>query len=122
MSSDTHLPTRTLKILDEYTEKHRSASHLEKGCQKFQSTCPYCQIIVEEQTDRTYDTLVAIFSTTVARALLRNPEMADHRPDELIGNLAHVAYQDWVQPRYEDIELTDEELLEHPYVRRKIVE
>lgn len=121
MSSDTHLPTRTLKILDEYTEKHRS-SHLEKGCQKFQTTCPYCQIIVEEQTDKTYDTVAALFSMRVATALLRHPDMADHRPDELIGNLAFVAYQDWVQPRYEDIELSDEELLEHPYVRRKIVE
>jgi len=121
MYSDTHLPTRTLKILDEFTEKHR-ASHLEKGCQKFQKTCPFCQLIVEEQSDRTYDTVHALFSTLVARALIDKPEMADHRPDELIGNLAFVAYQDWVQPRYTDIELTDEELLEHPYVRRKIQE
>lgn len=122
MSSDTHLPTRTLKILDEYTEKHRSALHLEKGCQKFQAMCPYCEIIVREQTDKTYDTIVALFSTRVATALLCNPEMADHRGNELLGDLAFVAYQDWVQPRYEDIELSDEELLEHPYVRRKIQE
>jgi hypothetical protein len=106
--------------LDEFTERH--SAHLEKGCQKFQATCPYCQIIVEEQTDKVYDIVVALFSTRVARALLRNPEMADHRPDELIGNLAFVAYQDWVQPRYSDIQLSDEELLDHPYVRRKIVE
>ena len=122
MSSDTHLPTRTLKILDEFSEKHRAALHLEKGCQKFQATCPYCEIIVREQTDKTYETIVALFSTRVTTALLCNPEMADHRPNELLGNLAFVAYQDWVQPRYEDIELSDEELLEHPYVRRKIVE
>jgi len=120
MSSDTHLPTRTLKLLDEFTEKHRS--HLEKGCQKFQTTCPYCQIIVQEQTDRVYGMLVGLFSVTVSRALLISPELADHRPNELLGNLAFVAYQDWVQPRYEDIELSDEELLDHPYVRRKIVE
>jgi len=84
--------------------------------------CPYCQIIVEEQSDRTYDVIVSLFSRIVARALLDNPEMADHRPTELIGNLAFVAYQDWVQPRYVDIELDDEELMEHPYVRRKIRE
>ena len=121
MSSDTHLPTRTLRILDEYTEKHRS-NHIEKGCQKFQTTCPYCQLIVQEQSDKMYDTIVALFSTRVSAALLCNPEIADHRYSELLGNLAHVAYRDWVQPRYEDIELSDEELLDHPYVRRKIVE
>jgi hypothetical protein len=69
-----------------------------------------------------YDTIVALFSTRVSAALLCNPEIADHRYSELLGNLAHVAYRDWVQPRYEDIELSDEELLDHPYVRRKIVE
>ena len=122
MYSDTHLPTRTLKILDDFTEKHRSGNHLQKGSQKFQTSCPYCQLIVQEQCDSAYDTIVALFSTRVATALLCNPEMADHRYSELLGNLAHVAYQDWVQPRYEDIELSDEELLAHPYVRRKIVE
>jgi hypothetical protein len=66
--------------------------------------------------------LVGLFSLTVSRVLLREPELADHRPNELLGNLAFVAYQDWVQPKYEDIELSDEELLDHPYVRRKIVE
>jgi hypothetical protein len=120
MSSDMHLPARTLKILDDFVERH--STHLDKGCQTFQKTCPFCQLIVEEQTDKTYDIVHALFSTRVARALIDNPEMADHRPDELIGNLAFVAYQDWVQPRYDDIELTDEELLEHPYVRRKIQE
>ena len=119
MSFDTHLPTRTLKILDEYAEKHRS-SHLDKGCQRFQATCPYCHIIVQEQTDTMYDTIVSLFSQKVASALLCYPEMADHRPRELLGDLAFVAYQDWVQPRYVDIELSDEELLDHPYVRRKI--
>ena len=122
MSFDTHLPTRTLKILDEFTEKHRSGNHLDKGCQKFQATCPYCQLIVQEQSDKAYDTIVALFSTRVATALLCNPEIADHRPSELLGDLAFVAYRDWVQPRYEDIELSDEELLGHPYVRRKIQE
>jgi len=122
MYSDTHhLPTRTIKILDDFTEKHR-ASHLEKGCQKFKTTCPFCQIIVEEQTDRVYETIVSIFSTHVVRALANNPELADHRPNELLGNLAFTAYQDWVQPRYEDIDLTDEELIDHPYVRRKLIE
>ena len=110
-----------MRLLDEYTEKHR-ASHLEKGCQKFQTTCPYCQIIVEQQTDKVYDTVSAIFSTHVARALADTPELADHRANELLGNLAFTAYQDWVQPRYEDIDLTDEELLHHPYVRRKLLE
>jgi hypothetical protein len=77
---------------------------------------------VEEQTDTTYDTIVALFSRTLALVLIDNPGMADHRSDELIGNLAFVAYQDWVQPKYTDIEVSDEELLEHPYVRRKIQE
>lgn len=122
MSSDTHLPTHTLKILDDFTEKHRASQHLEKGCRKFHTVCPYCQIIVEQQTDKVYETLVAIFSTHVARVLADTPELADHRPNELLGNLAFTAYQDWVQPRYEDIDLTDDELLAHPYVRRKIVE
>ena len=120
MSFDTHLPTRTLKILDEFVERH--STHLEKGCQKFRGTCPFCQIIVEEQTDKAYDSILALFSTRVATALLCNPEMADHRPNELLGNLAFVAYQDWVQPRYVDIQLSDDELMGHPYVRRKIVE
>jgi hypothetical protein len=79
-------------------------------------------MIVEEQTDKAYDSVLALFSVRVATTLLCNPEMADHRPNELLGNLAFVAYQDWVQPRYVDIQLSDEELLEHPYVRRKIVE
>jgi len=120
MSFDTPPPTRTIRILDDFIRKHET--HLTAGCQTFRYICPYCQIIVEEQTDRTYDTIVALFSRTVARALIENPDMADHRPDELIGNLAFVAYQDWVQPKYTDIELSDEELLEHPYVRRKIQE
>lgn len=121
MSSDTLHSGRAVKLLDDYTEKHR-ASHLEKGCQKFQTTCPFCQIIVERQTDQTYSVIRDLFTIHVARALADNPELADHRTDELLGNLAFTAYQDWVQPRYEDIELTDEELLEHPYVRRKLLE
>ena len=121
MYSDTLHSGRAAKLLDEYTEKHR-ASHMDKGCQKFQTTCPFCQIIVEQQTDRTYDLISAIFSIHVARALADTPELADHRANELLGNLSFTAYQDWVQPRYTDIDLTDEELLEHPYVRRKLLE
>lgn len=120
MSFDTPPPTRTIRILDEFTRKHET--HMTTGSQLFRHVCPYCQIIVEEQSDRTYDIIVSLFSGIVARTLLDNPEMADHRPSELIGNLAFVAYQDWVQPRYVDIELSDEELMDHPFVRKKIHE
>ena len=121
MYSDTLHSGRTAKLLEEYTEKHR-ASHIEKGCRKFQATCPFCQIIVEQQSDKAYEIIHALFSMHVARALADTPELADHRANELLGNLAFTAYQDWVQPRYEDIDLTDEELLNHPYVRRKLLE
>ena len=121
MYSDTLHSGRAAKLLDDYTEKHR-ATHLEKGCQKFKTTCPFCQIIVEDQTDKAYDIAYALFSIHVARALAETPELADHRANELLGNLAFTAYQDWIQPRYEDIDLTDEELMEHPYVRRKLLE
>ena len=126
MSSDTQLSARTERILTTFREAHDGHSGREE---LFRKSCPFCQIMIEEQITGIYSTIEATLRPSVLEAWkhwdrhgypIANGGCSF---EEFLGDIVYAAFIDWVQPQYvDDVDLTDEELLEHPYVRQKIRE
>ena len=112
-----------LKILEMFRLKH--VSH-KLDCQTYYETCPVCQLIVEEQTDKYLTAIEKEFSFIVSKHL-RHWERNGYRigndvqPEVLSETLAYNAFENWLKPIYHEIEITDEELYSHSYVRQKIM-
>lgn len=126
MSSDTLVSTRTDKILRTFRESHDGHDGKEETMRK---TCPFCQIMVDEQIDRLYPTIERAIRPCVTAAWKHWD--ANGYPianggctfEEFLGDLVYAAFESWAQPQYvDDVDLSDEELMEHPYVRQKIRE
>jgi len=125
MSSDTQISARTERMLMTFREAHDGHSGKEEAMRK---TCPFCQIIVEEQTRAVYPHIEAALRPA-ARAAWKHWEVNGYPIanassfEEFLGDMVHAAFMSWAQPQYvHDVDLSDEELLEHPYVRQKIRE
>jgi len=126
MSFDTLIPARTEKILVSFREAHDGHSGREE---LFRRSCPFCQIIVEEQITGLYETLKDVLRPTVLQAWrhwdANGYPIANSGTtfDEFLGDIVYAVFAEWAQPQYmDDVDLTDEELMEHPYVRQKIRE
>ena len=126
MSSDTPVSTRTDKILRTFREAHDGHSGKEEAMRK---TCPFCQIIVAEQIEQLYPLIERVIRPSVTAAWKHWD--ANGYPiansgctfEEFLGDLVYAAFERWAQPQYvDDVDLSDEELMEHPYVRQKIRE
>jgi hypothetical protein len=112
------------KILETFRLKH-VAHRLD--CQKYYETCPICQIIVEEQTDKYVSAIEESFRLIVSKHCTYWDQNGyaianDTQPEVLSGTLAYNAFERWLQPVYHEIEMTDEELFRHSYVQQKIME
>lgn len=95
-------------------------------CQKYYEMCPICQLIVDEQTDKYLNMLESEFKSVLTRHSkywdVNGVAIGNEiQSDVLAGILANNAFEYWLQPRYYEIEITDEELYRHPYVRQKIM-
>jgi hypothetical protein len=118
------MDTDILKILEMFRLKH--AGH-NLDCQTYYDTCPFCQIIVDEQTDKYLTAIEEEFKPIVCghwKHWERNGYAIanESQPEVLSGILAFNAFQNWLKPKYFDIELSNEELYRHPYVHQKILE
>ena len=92
-------------------------------------TCPFCQIIVAEQIEQLYPLIERVIRPSVTAAWkhwdaygypIANSGCTF---EEFLGDLVYAAFERWAQPQYvDDVDLSDEELMEHPYVRQKIRE
>jgi len=112
------------KILEMFRLKH-STHNLE--CQKYYDTCPLCQIIVDEQTDKYLTAIEDEFKTIVKKHWKHWDHNAytianETQPEILAEELAMNAFEYWLQPIYHNIEITDQELFHHSYVQQKIIE
>ena len=108
--------------MDDFLRAHsRHAPH----CQLYADRCPFCSIIVREQTDAYPGLLEKVFRPIVYRYWKRwdaaGPRIADNTdPESLVSYLALSAQSRWVQPKYHDPEgLTPEEVATHPIVLQK---
>lgn len=126
MSSDTLISARTERILFGFREAH--SGHVGKE-EMMRKTCPFCQIIVEEQVTKAYPLIEAALRPSV-RAAWKHWDASGYPIangcstfEEFLGDIVHSAFDAWVQPQYvHDVDLTDDELMDHPYVRQKIRE
>ena len=125
MSSDTLLSSRTQRILNTFRESHAD-THADKY-ETYRKQCPFCQIIVEEQITHVYGILEATVRPVLLAAWthwdVNGYPIANGGAsfDEFLGDITHRAFLSWVQPIYrDDVELTDEELMDLPIVKQKI--
>jgi hypothetical protein len=108
--------------MDDFLRAH--TRHLPQ-CQLYQATCPFCEIIVREQTDAYVGILESLFEPVVARFWKRwdaeGTCIANNTTSEtLTSELAFSALCRWVQPKYRETQgLTPDELRFHPYVQKK---
>jgi hypothetical protein len=126
MSSDSPISARTERVLAEFREAHDGHAMREE---LFRKSCPFCQSIVEEQITGLYETIRDVLRPSVFMAWkhwdANGYPIANNGStfEEFLGDIAYAAFAEWAQPKYEDnVEFTDEELMEHPYVRQKIRE
>jgi hypothetical protein len=110
---------KVAKYLENVREKHL-AHKLE--CEKYYETCPLCQMIVVEQKDKYLSALEEEFSVVVKRYWNRWNQRGYHianniQNQELANRLALTAYHSWIRPKYYDVDISDEELYHHPYVK-----
>lgn len=112
------------KILETFRMKHREHR---LACQSYYDTCPVCQIIVEEQTDAFLTMLEETFKPIVVSHWKHWEQSGfaianEIQPETLASLLAYNAFETWIQLKYYEIDITNEELYEHPYVRQKILD
>ena len=115
---------RTKKIVSEFLSGH--AYHIPHGCQYFRNICPFCDIIVREQTDTYPGFIREMFRPIVERlwsywdqSAIRIGDRVDRQ--QFLEELVWHALSRWVQPNYRDIPtLEEDEILNHPYVLQKI--
>lgn len=116
--------SRIKKIVSEFLTGH--TYHIQYGCQYFRNTCPFCDIIVREQTDIYIGFLRDMFRPIVERSwnyweysAIRIADRVDR--EQFLEELVWHAMTRWVQPKYRDIpNLEEHEILNHPYVLQKI--
>jgi hypothetical protein len=108
--------------MDDFLRAH--AHHLPQ-CQLYAARCPFCNIIVREQTDAYPGIIEEIFRPIVFRAWKRwdsgGYRIADNtHPETLLSYLAFSAFSRWVQPKYkETVDLSPEEVSRHPIFLQK---
>lgn len=108
--------------MDSFLRAH--SNHLPQ-CQLYADRCPFCSIIVREQTDAYPDLIEQVFRPIVYRYWKRwdaeGYRIADNTdPETLVSYLAFSALSRWVQPKYhETVDLSPEEVAAHPIVRQK---
>ena len=116
--------SRTKKIVSEFLTAH--TYHIPRGCQYFRNICPFCDIIVCEQTDTYPEILRDMFRPSVETSWNYWDRSAIHIGDRVdrerfLEELVWLALARWVQPKYRDIStLEEDEILNHPYVLQKI--
>jgi len=101
------------------------STHVDLGCLNFHFTCPICDIIVHEQTDKYLSALEEEFQDIVAYYYRRweargYPIGHNCTPQELSNYLAFSAFKSWLEPRYVDIDIDDAELEKH-WITQKII-
>lgn len=112
------------RILEMFRLKHQGHN---LNCQKYYDTCPVCQIIVDEQTDKYLNVIEEEFKEIICKYWKHWDYNGisicnDVQSDVLSGILAYNAFEYWLQPKYYEIEITDEELFRHSYVQQKIID
>ena len=94
-------------------------------CQLYAERCPFCNLIVREQTDAYPGMIEELFRPIVSRFWKRwdaegVPIANNTDLDTLTYHLALSALSRWVQPKYHDIlGLSEEEIMSHPIVLQK---
>lgn len=111
------------KILEMFRLKH--AGH-NLDCQTYYETCPMCQLIVDEQTDKYLNAIEESFHIIVGKHWMEWEQNGyaianEIQPETLSAKLAMNSFEHWLQPRYHEIDISDEELLRHFYVQQKIM-
>jgi hypothetical protein len=120
------MSSQHVKIIEEFRSHHRVGTHVARGAQFFASTCPFCQTICQEQTDAYASVLEELMAPIVERHWNKwdrsGYSIANNtHPDTLNGSLSFNAFARWIQPRYYDIPIENDELYHHSYVSRKIM-
>jgi len=107
--------------LRKLTEAHRT--HGPNGCQYFRTICPFCEIITREQTDAYVGYIEDATRQAVYNAWNRWDrgffKIANNTtPETLNSYLAFSCLSRWVQPKYTDLQFTEEEILHHPIYQK----
>lgn len=95
-------------------------------CQLYADRCPFCNLIVREQTDAYPGMIEELFRPIVRRFWKRwdaegVPIANNTDLDTLTSHIALSALSRWVQPKYHDIlGLSEEEIMRHPIVLQKM--
>lgn len=110
------------KVIENFRLRHTS-HNLE--CERFYNVCPICQIIAYEQTDKFLSAIEEAFKPIVSRYWnhweTHGYSIADNTQGEILsGHLAFTCFTDWITPKFYEIDVLDEELRVHPYVRAAI--
>lgn len=108
--------------MDDFLRAH--SRHLPL-CQLYAERCPFCNIIVREQTDAYVGLIEDRFRPIIERFWKRWDWDAERianntTPEALTSYIAFSALSRWVQPKYRETEgLTPEEVASHPIVLQK---
>ena len=102
---------------DDFRREHEG--HLDAGCELHMDACPICNIIVHEQSDKFLTGIEEEFHPIIAAAYERWNTLGycianATSVDILSSTLAFSAFTRWIRPTYQEVDISDDEILAHP--------